>query len=215
MTTLAAQLIANSHAEKRQAWDDYRDIVRRADTAEDGDAVRIVEVCRLLDIPVKDIALDAQAYRHLPSVISRAALAEPLGKDMDKLTLKLKKLKDTLAEYTKTKTAQINSLVQDAAKVSYEFGVAMEARKKIESLQARHWRIFNRASPMPPSDGVGKAAGHIHPKALQALLDTEPGRILYGHTGDGTVITALEVDYTRVEGSPGEWARTDLNGEVK
>jgi len=215
VTTLRAQLVANAHAEKRQAWSDYVSIVKRADAAEDGDAARIVEICDLLNIPLDDVDADAKAYRHLPSVIDRAKLVGPLGDEIDKLNKKLGKLKDALAEHDKKKKAEIRGLSHDAEQLVYQFGVAAEAKKQIERMHLRHWRIFNRPSPMPPSMGVGKAAGKIHPEALKQLLATEPSHLTYGHTGDGAVIAALEVDYRRVKGTQNEWVRTDLNGEKK
>ena len=67
MTTLVVEQLAERERQaKRQAHADYSALVARANEPQDGDAERLEEICRLLQIEPLEIDIDARAIAEIP-----------------------------------------------------------------------------------------------------------------------------------------------------
>ena len=131
MSSLAAQLVLVGHKEKRQAWIDYRDIVKRADHADAGDADRIIAVCELLNISLEDMAADAQAYRSLPGYVQRA---EELGESSKAHTIAIRaeaKKKQEVKERAIADEKELRQIRNAIATAAHKCGIAESAREQV------------------------------------------------------------------------------------
>ena len=204
MPTLTTQIIDIQRAEKRKAWTDYRELVKRFHKPHKDDGAAMLELCGLLDLSMEDVEADARALQQMPALCERASKADEFNKQTLKLGHEVRRKRAEQKEVARKLEHELRDLIRRQNSAVQASQLARDAETQIPKLGEQHWRVFQAPAP---TLRIEYATNGKYPRpVVEDWLSDAPPMVFFPHSGDAGVRAILkEQGYTPTLG-PNVWA---------